>query len=83
MEIVQSAFGLVALTALAWLFSENRCRRTRPANCHRRRVVENPSVSRLFPDFERRGLIVALGPKTLVSGTLATCLTGAVIGVLI
>lgn len=31
---------------------------------------------------ERRGLIVALGPKTLVSGTLATCLTGAVIGVL-
>jgi len=32
---------------------------------------------------ERRGLIVALGPKTLVSGTLATCLTGAVIGVLV
>lgn len=31
---------------------------------------------------ERRDLIVALGPKTLVSGTLATCLTGAVIGVL-
>jgi len=32
---------------------------------------------------ERRSEIVTLGPKTLVSGTLATCLTGAVIGILI
>ncbi|MCC7017056.1 MAG: nucleoside:proton symporter [Rhodospirillales bacterium] len=30
----------------------------------------------------RRAEIVALGPKTIVSGTLATCLTGAVVGVL-
>ena len=29
---------------------------------------------------ERRGDIVALGPKTIVSGTLATLLTGAVVG---
>lgn len=31
---------------------------------------------------ERRAEIVALGPKTIVSGTLATCLTGAIVGVL-
>ena len=31
---------------------------------------------------ERRDEIVALGPKTIVSGTLATCLTGAIVGVL-
>jgi CNT family concentrative nucleoside transporter len=30
----------------------------------------------------RRAEIVALAPKTVVSGTLATCLTGAVVGVL-
>lgn len=29
---------------------------------------------------ERRGDIVALGPKTIVSGTLATLLTGAIVG---
>nr|WP_181448057.1 nucleoside transporter C-terminal domain-containing protein [Dissulfurirhabdus thermomarina] len=32
---------------------------------------------------ERRGEIVALGPKCLVSGTLATCMTGAVVGILV
>ena len=31
---------------------------------------------------ERRAEIVALAPRTLISGTLATCLSGAVIGVL-
>ncbi|MSO84724.1 MAG: nucleoside:proton symporter, partial [Rhodospirillales bacterium] len=31
---------------------------------------------------ERRAEIVALAPKTIVSGTLATALTGAVVGVL-
>ena len=31
---------------------------------------------------ERRAEIVALGPKTIVSGTLATCLAGATVGVL-
>ena len=31
---------------------------------------------------ERREEIVALGPKAIVSGTLATLLTGAVVGVL-
>jgi CNT family concentrative nucleoside transporter len=31
---------------------------------------------------ERRGEIVALGPKTIVSGTLATCTIGAIVGVL-
>jgi CNT family concentrative nucleoside transporter len=31
---------------------------------------------------ERRDEIVALGPKTIVSGTLATCTIGAVVGVL-
>jgi len=30
---------------------------------------------------ERRAEIVALGPKSIVGGTLATCLTGAVVGV--
>jgi concentrative nucleoside transporter, CNT family len=32
---------------------------------------------------ERQSEIVALGPKSIVSGTLATCLTGAVVGTLI
>ncbi|MGV1014508.1 MAG: NupC/NupG family nucleoside CNT transporter [Methyloceanibacter sp.] len=32
---------------------------------------------------ERQSEIIALGPKSIVSGTLATCLTGAVVGVLI
>ncbi len=32
---------------------------------------------------ERRGEIVALGPRSILSGTLATCLTGAVVGMLI
>ena len=32
---------------------------------------------------ERRREIVALGGKTLISGTLATCMTAAVVGVLI
>ncbi|MCU0731683.1 MAG: nucleoside transporter, partial [Hyphomonas sp.] len=32
---------------------------------------------------ERRDDILALGPRTLVSGTLATCLMGAVVGVLV
>jgi len=31
---------------------------------------------------ERQKEIVALGPRSIVSGTLATCLTGAVVGVL-
>lgn len=31
---------------------------------------------------ERRGEIVQLGPRTIVSGTLATCLTGAMVGLL-
>ncbi len=31
---------------------------------------------------ERRGEIVALGAKSIVAGTLATCLTGALVGVL-
>jgi len=29
---------------------------------------------------ERRGEIVALGPKSIVAGTIATCMTGAVVG---
>lgn len=32
---------------------------------------------------ERRAEIVALGPRSILSGTLATCLTGAVVGMLI
>jgi CNT family concentrative nucleoside transporter len=32
---------------------------------------------------ERRADIVALGPKSIVSGTLATCLTGAIVGLLV
>ena len=31
---------------------------------------------------ERRAEIVALGPRSIVSGTLATCMTGAVVGLL-
>jgi len=31
---------------------------------------------------ERRADIVSLGPKTIVSGTLSTCLIGAIVGVL-
>ncbi len=31
---------------------------------------------------ERRGEILALGPKSIVSGTLATCLIGAIVGLL-
>ncbi len=31
---------------------------------------------------ERRDEIIALGPKTIVSGTLATCVVGAIVGVL-
>ncbi len=31
---------------------------------------------------ERRKEIVALGPKSILAGTLATCLTGAVVGVI-
>ena len=32
---------------------------------------------------ERRAEIVALGMKSIVAGTLATCMTGAVVGVLV
>lgn len=32
---------------------------------------------------ERRAEIIALAPKTLISGTLATCFTGAVVGLLV
>lgn len=31
---------------------------------------------------ERRAEIVALGPRTILSGTLATCMSGALAGVL-
>jgi CNT family concentrative nucleoside transporter len=31
---------------------------------------------------ERRAEIVALGPRSIVSGTLATCLLGAIVGAL-
>ncbi|MGE3877199.1 MAG: nucleoside transporter C-terminal domain-containing protein, partial [Parvibaculaceae bacterium] len=31
---------------------------------------------------ERREEIVALGPRTIVSGTLSTCVIGAVVGIL-
>ena len=37
-------------------------------------------VSALLP--ERRAEIVALGPKSVLAGFLATCLTGTVIGIL-
>jgi len=30
----------------------------------------------------RRAEIVALGPRSIISGTLATCLLGAIVGVL-
>ena len=32
---------------------------------------------------ERRGEIAGLGLKSLVAGTLATCMTGAVVGLLV
>ena len=31
---------------------------------------------------ERREEIISLGPKTIVSGTLATCIIGAIVGML-
>jgi CNT family concentrative nucleoside transporter len=31
---------------------------------------------------ERRKDVVALAPRTLVSGTLATCMTAAIVGIL-
>jgi CNT family concentrative nucleoside transporter len=31
---------------------------------------------------ERRNDIAALAPKTIISGTLATCIAGAVVGIL-
>jgi len=31
---------------------------------------------------ERRRVIVALGPRSILSGTLATCMSGAVVGML-
>ena len=31
---------------------------------------------------ERRAEIVALGPRSILSGTLATCMSGAVVGML-
>jgi CNT family concentrative nucleoside transporter len=31
---------------------------------------------------ERRDMVVSLGPKSIVSGTLTTCLLGAIVGVL-
>jgi CNT family concentrative nucleoside transporter len=31
---------------------------------------------------QRRAEIVALGPRSIVSGTLATCLLGAIVGAL-
>jgi CNT family concentrative nucleoside transporter len=31
---------------------------------------------------QRRDEIVALGPKTIVSGTLSTCVIGAIVGML-
>ena len=31
---------------------------------------------------QRRGDIVSLGPKTIASGTLATCLIGAIVGMI-
>ena len=31
---------------------------------------------------ERRGEIVALGMKSIVAGTLAACMTGAIVGLL-
>ena len=31
---------------------------------------------------ERRKDIVALGPRTIISGLLATCMTGAIIGII-
>ncbi|MGE3651208.1 MAG: NupC/NupG family nucleoside CNT transporter [Reyranellaceae bacterium] len=38
-------------------------------------------ISAMAP--ERRAEIVALGPRTIVSGTLATCMTAALVGILI
>ncbi|MBW1682288.1 MAG: hypothetical protein JRF59_15575 [Deltaproteobacteria bacterium] len=32
--------------------------------------------------FDRSGEIVALGMRSVVAGTLATCMTGAVVGIL-
>lgn len=32
---------------------------------------------------ERRSEIVALAPRTIISGTLATCMTGALVGILV
>ena len=38
-------------------------------------------ISAMAP--ERRAEIVSLGPRTIVSGTLATCMTAALVGVLV
>ena len=39
-------------------------------------------IQSVWADPQRRDEVVALGLKSIVSGTLATCLMGAIVGVL-
>ena len=80
----QSLLGLAVFTGTAWLISENR------------KGVKYAAALSGFANFgslgillgglgslapERRDELVGLGMKALVAGTLATCMTGAVIGI--
>ena len=74
--IAQSILGIFVLIGLAWVMSENR-----------RKVSWKGSLGILIGGMgsmvpERRGEIVSLGMRSIISGTLATCMAGAIVGII-
>ena len=69
---LQSLLGVFALLAIAWFLSENK--RKPPL----RLILVG--LKAMVP--ERRDEIVSLGLRAIVAGTITTCLTGAVIGII-
>lgn len=95
---MQSVFGLVAFVLIAWLLSEDRRAlpwRIVVSGALLQIVLAAALLKLpLFRDVflalndllsapERRDEIVALGLRSIVAGTLATLMTGSVVGMLI
>jgi nucleoside permease NupC len=80
--LIHAILGIAGLLAIAWLLSEKRAAVPWRAIANFRSLgIMIGGLGTMCP--ERRGEVVALGLKSIVAGTLATCLTAATVGLIV
>ncbi|MCY4617905.1 MAG: hypothetical protein OXD50_05035 [Chloroflexi bacterium] len=70
--------GIVLIIGLAWALSENR--RVFPRRTVVAGLLVQLGLAAIVP--ERRAELAQLGLKSILAGTMATCMTGAIAGLL-